>query len=421
MVVKTEILPGVTLRCYPDDRFKQARLSVQFVRKMCREEAAMNAILPALLLQGTKKYPDARAVTIRLDELYGASVGTVARRVGDYQTTGLYMAFLDDRFSMDEEPILAPMVEMTRELLFSPSTENSVFVAEHLENEKRNLIAAIEAQRNDKRLYAATQLTRHMCRGDSLGVPRLGTVEDVQAITPESLYAHYEKVLRESQLEIFYVGNADPGEVAELLKKMLCDLARDYKPLPPQGDFQDAGSGEYEETLDVAQGKLCMGFVTPVTLRTPQFAAMQVVNTLFGGGMTSKLFMQVREKLSLCYDIGSSYHGSKGVLTVAAGIDCQKVNVAKEEILHQLQLVCDGEFTEEELHAAKQAVCTSLQTTHDSTGSIESYYSTTALSGLGMDPETYVRAVEQVSAEEVAALAKTVKLHTVYFLKGVRE
>ena len=421
MVIKTEILPGVTLRCYPDDRFKQARLSVQFVRKMCREEAAMNALLPALLLQGTNKYPNARAVTIRLDELYGASVGTVARRVGDYQTTGLYMAFLDDRFSMDGEQILAPMVEMTRELLFSPATENGVFVEEYLENEKRNLIAAIEAQRNDKRLYAATRLTQQMCRADSLGVPRLGTVADVQAITAESLYAHYKKVLRESPLEVFYVGSADPEEVAGLLEAMLCDLPRDYVALPPQGDFQDAGGGEWEEALDVAQGKLCMGFVTPVTLRTPQFAAMQVVNTLFGGGMTSKLFMQVREKLSLCYDIGSSYHGSKGIVSVSAGIDCQKINTVREEILRQLQSLCQGDFTQEELHAAKQAICTSLQTTHDSTGSIESYYSTTALSGLGMDPETYIRAVEQVSREDVKALAKTVKLHTVYFLKGVQK
>lgn len=421
MVVKTELLPGVTLRCYPDDRFKQGRLSLQFVRKMCREEAAMNALLPALLLQGTKNYPDARAVTIRLDELYGTSVGTLTRRVGDYQTTGLSMAFLDDRFSLGGEPVLAPVVELARELLFEPAKENEVFVQEYLENEKRNLIAAIEAQRNDKRLYAATRLTQHMCRADSLGVPRLGTVEDVKAITPESLYAHYEKVLRESRLELFYVGSAEPAYVAQLLTKMLSDLSREYKALPPQGDFQDAGGGELEETLDVMQGKLCMGFVTPVTLRTKDFAAMQVANTLFGGGMTSKLFMQVREKLSLCYDIGSSYHGSKGILSVSAGIDCQKKEQVKEEILHQLQLVCDGEFTEEELHAAKQAICTSLQTTHDSTGSIESYYSTTALSGLGMPPAEYIRAVEQVSREQVAELAKTVTLHTVYFLKGVTQ
>ena len=164
-----------------------------------------------------------------------------------------------------------------------------------------------------------------------------------------------------------------------------------------------------------------MGFVTPVTLRTPQFAAMQVVNTLFGGGMTGKLFMQIREKQSLCYDIGSSYHGSKGIVTVSAGIDFHKAEQVKQEVLRQLEAICQGQFTPEELHSAKQAICTSLQTTHDSTGSIENYYSTTALSGLGMTPAEYIRAVEQVSGEEAAAAAKTVKLHTVYFLKGVEQ
>ena len=191
--------------------------------------------------------------------------------------------------------------------------------------------------------------------------------------------------------------------------------------MPEQKSFCGPEQGEnLTEQMEVTQAKLCMGFTTPLTNRSEEFAAMQVFNTLFGAGMTSKLFMNVREKLSLCYDISSSYHGSKGILSVAAGIDCGKVAQVREEILRQLQAICDGDFTEEELHAAKQAICTSLQTTHDSTGSIESYYSTTALSGLGMTPAEYIRAVEQVSAEEVAALFKTVKLHTVYFLKGVQ-
>ena len=418
MVVKTELLPGVTLRCYPDDRFKQGRLSLQFVRKMCREEAAMNALLPALLLQGTKNYPDARAVTIRLDELYGASVGTLTRRVGDYQTTGLSMAFLDDRFSLGGEPVLAPVVELARELLFAPATENGVFVKEYLENEKRNLIAAIEAQRNDKRLYAATRLTQHMCRADSLGVPRLGTVEDVKAITAEGLYAHYEKVLRGSRLELFYVGSAEPAYVAQLLTEMLRDLPRDYIPLPPQGDFQDAGGGELEETLDVMQGKLCMGFVTPATLRDEAFVPTQIFNTIFGGGMISKLFMTIREQMSLCYDISSSYHGSKGIVTVSAGIDNNMDAPVRREILRQLEACQRGDFTDQELSAAKQALVSQLQSTHDSPGAIEGYYATAALSGLPLTPEAYIRAVEQATAEDVAAAARQVRLHTVYFLRG---
>ena len=97
MIETVEILPGVTLRCYTDSRFKQGCLSFQLVRPMVAEEAALNALLPAVLLRGCRKYPDMRAITGRLDELYGASVGALVRRVGDYQTTGLHCGFMEDR------------------------------------------------------------------------------------------------------------------------------------------------------------------------------------------------------------------------------------------------------------------------------------------------------------------------------------
>ncbi len=420
MITKTQLSPGVELHCFRDDRFKQSRLSVQFIRPMCRQEAALNALLPAVLLRGTEQYPDLQTITVGLDELYGAAVGTLVRRVGDYQTTGLYSAFLDDRFSLDKEPVLAPMLQMISQLLFHPVLENGLFREDFLESEKKNLIAAIEAQRNDKRLYAATRLTQYMCAEDSFGVPRLGEVSQVREITPQLLYDHYQKILRQSPVLVYYVGSAPAQEVADLLRPLFAHLQRQVCPLKPQTDFQDAAGGDYEEALDVAQGKLCMGFVTPITLRTPQFAAMQVLNTLFGGGMTSKLFMQIREKQSLCYDIGSAYHGSKGIMTVSAGIDFQKVDTVKKQVLSQLEACREGNFTQAELLAAKQALCSNLRATHDSTGAIENYYATTALSGLGMNPEQYMQAVEQVRAQQVAEAAKTVKLHTTYFLKGVQ-
>ena len=93
MIKTFEIYPGITLRCFPDNRFKQSRLSIQLVRPMCREENALNALLPAVLLRGTQRYPDLQAITRKQDDLYGAGVGMLVRRVGDYQTTGLTCAF----------------------------------------------------------------------------------------------------------------------------------------------------------------------------------------------------------------------------------------------------------------------------------------------------------------------------------------
>ena len=420
MIETMELLPGITLRCYRDTRFKQGCLSFQLLRQMTAEEAAYNALLSAVLLRGTNRHPNLRAITHRLDELYGATVSTLVRRVGDYQTTGVYCGFMDDRFALEGDQVLASMVSFLEEILMDSPLEDGGFLPAFVESEKKNLIATIESQLNDKRVYASGQLLKIMCTGDTFGLPRLGETSQVAAIDGKGLYAHYRKILRESPIHIFYVGSAEGSYVAQLLKPIFAKLDRDPIQLLPQTAFHPCEGRDEVETMAVSQGKLCMGFTTPITNRDKEFPAMQLMNTILGAGMTSKLFMNVREKLSLCYDISSSYHGSKGILSVAAGIDCGKVEQVREEILRQLQAICDGDFTEEELHAAKQAICTSLQTTHDSTGSIESYYSTTALSGLGMTPAEYIRAVEQVSAKEVAALFKTVKLHTVYFLKGVQ-
>ena len=418
MITTLELMPGITLRCFADSRFKQGCLSFAMIRPMDKEEAAVNALIPAVLLRGTEKNPDLRAITLRLDDLYGATLGTQVRRVGDYQTTGLYCAFLEDRFALPGDQILQPMMDFLREVLLEPVMDNGGFDASFVESEKKNLIATIESELNDKRVYAMGRMIRTMCKADSYGVPRLGEAKDVAAITPQGAYTHFQKCLRESPIEIFYVGTAPAEEVARLLMPMLRAIHRDYRALPGQTPFRDQGGADITEQMDVSQGKLCMGFVTPVTNRDEDFVAMQVMNTIFGAGMTSKLFMNVREKLSLCYAIGSAYYGSKGIVTVSAGIDFDREQQVRQEILHQLDAIRDGDISEEELIAAKEALLSSLRGTHDSPGSIEGYYATSALSGMKLTPQRYMDAVRDIGKGDVARMARLLKLHTTYFLKG---
>ena len=420
MIHTFELMPGITLRCFPDNRFKQSALSIQFLRPMCREEAALNALLPAVLLRGCEGCPDLRDITLRLDDLYGASVGALVRRVGDYQTTGLHCGFIDDRYALQGDAIAEPMFDFLRQLLLQPVLEKGVFRTDYVESEKRNLISTIESQKNDKRAYAGSQLIRKMCAEDSFGIPRLGEKEQVAAITAESLYAHYLRVLKESPIHLFYVGSAEPARIAEGLKTLFRGLDRACIQLPSQSAYHVSQLGDYTEQLDVTQGKLCMGFYTPVTLRTADFAAMQVMNVIFGAGMTSKLFMQVREKLSLCYDIGSGYHSSKGIVTVSAGIDFHQEPVVRQQVLTQLEACQTGDISENELTAAKQALIAQLQSTHDSPGAIEGYYATAALSGLRWTPAEYTENIISVTAADVARVARSLQLHTVYFLKGVQ-
>ena len=418
MTEKLDLMPGVTLRTFADRRFKQGCLTFQMVRPMRAEEAAMNALFPAVLLRGTEKHRDLRDITLRLDELYGASVGALVRRVGDYQTTGLSCGFIEDRFCIPGDQVLAPMIDFIRELLFEPILEEGGFCKSFVESEKKNLIATIESELNDKRVYAMGRMVKTMCKADSYGVPRLGDVESAAAIDPVTLYQHYQKILKESRIDIFYVGSGKLEDIAAMVMPLLQAIDRNYQPLPGQTPFQDVGGADVVEEMDVTQGKLCMGFVTPITNRDCDFVPMQLMNTIFGAGMTSKLFVNVREKLSLCYSVGSGYYGSKGIVTVSAGIDFDKEQQTREEILRQLKAMQDGDISTQELTAAKEAILSSLRGTHDSPGSIEGFYATAALSGMGLTPAEYMEAIYAVTAHQVVAAARTVKLHTTYFLKG---
>ena len=416
MIQTFQLSPGVTLRCFRDGRFKQGCLSVQLVRPMDAREAAMNALLGAVLLRGTRRHPSLRDITLALDDLYGASLSPLVRRVGDCQTTGLYCGFMDERFALPGDRVLEPMADFLRQVLLDSPLERGAFLERFVESEKRNLISAIECDRNDKQVYAMGKLLKLVCKNDSFGLPRLGEPEEVAAVTAQGLYDHYQKILRESPVNLLYVGSAQPERVAELLAPLFDLPGRAPQPIPAQTDLVPCPGAQVTEAMDVTQSKLCLGFTTPITNRTEQYPAMQLLNQVFGAGMTSKLFMNVREKQSLCYSIGSGYYGSKGIVTVSAGIDGANRAQTQEEILRQLALCADGQITAEELTGAKEGILSGLRAAHDSPGAIEGYYSHAALNGLLVPPQEYMQRIAAVELPQLAQAARTLTLHSTYFL-----
>ena len=422
MIEPLEILPGVRLRCVQTDRFKSSCMSISLLRPLCREEAAKNALLSNVLMQGSAQYPDMQSLSLALDELYGASLGPLCRKNGEIQTMGFYMSCLEDRYALEGDRILEPAVEVMVGTLLEPALEDGVFRADYVELEKENLVNTIQSSINDKKVYASQQMLRALCRDDVFSVPRLGEPEDVMAITPDSLYRHYKTILATSQIEIFYAGSRSPLEIQALMGRALSRLPREqlrelhFAPLP-----RHEGVQYLEETMEVTQGKLAMGFTLGKATRDMNYPACMLFNALFGGDMTSKLFMNVREKLSLCYYASSALISPKGILTVACGIDTANYERAKDEILHQLELCREGQITEQELDAAKKALTSSLKALGDSLGAMEDYSAFQVLTGLELNPPEYLQALKTVTAEDVAQVARQVQLDTIFFLKGVSQ
>jgi len=415
MIETNEILPGVVLRCCRDMRFKQGCLSFQFLRQMDGAESHLNALLPSVLLRATVPHPDLRSITRHLDDLYGASIGPLVRRLGDWQGTGFYLSFLDDRFAMAGDRVAAGMTAFLEEVLTQSPLESGGFLEAIVDSEKKNLISAIESELNNKGAYAMGRLLKNMCREDSFGLPRLGEKENVAKITPKALYEHYLRIRRESPIEIFYVGSMKPEEIAALITPMIEKWDRAPLTLPPQTAFVPSAESHETETMEVSQGKLCLGFSTPITSREGNYAAMMMLCTIFGSGMTSKLFMNVREKLSLCYSIGAGYYSTKGILTVSAGIDFDKEEQTRQEILRQLEACRNGEITPQELNAARESICSGIRATHDSPGAIEAYYSA---AGAQRTARQYLEEIRAVTPEDIVAAARSLTLRASYFLRG---
>lgn len=419
---RTQLFPGVWLRTVHTDKFKSAYLSLTLMTQLNRENASANALLPRVLRRGTMVHPDMESLSAALDELYGGAVEPVVRKKGESQCVGFLASFLDNAYALNGEDILSGAAELLGEMLLNPLTRDGVFDPDYVEGEKANLIDELRGQINDKRIYATRRLTQLMCREESFGADKLGQEDKVAAITPESLWARYQKLLSSAQIEVYYSGSADPDRVREIMERVFSTLPVSQEREEPECEVRIHAEQEpnvIEEVMDVNQGKLAMGWRTGgITVWEEECPALVLCSAVFGGTSMSKLFMNVRERLSLCYYASSALEKQKGLMIVSSGIEFQNYETAKREILAQLEDVKAGKITDDELEGARRILINQYRSIEDEQGRMEEYWLGQAAAGTEDDPGTLAARLETVTGEQIAQVARKLELDTVYFLKG---
>ncbi len=421
-VVQKELMPGVTLTALRTDKFKSSCLSLTLFAPMDEEHVTANALLPSVLRRGTVQHPNAQSLSAALDELYGGTLETCVRQQGEVQCVGFIGSFLDDAFSLDGCAILEPAAKLMGELLLCPATENGVFRSDYVAGEGKNLADRIRAQINDKRPYSIKRLREQMCEGEPYGLDKNGFANEATQISPEALWVRYQELLNSAPISLYYCGSAPVERVEEALKAALTGLPERKNVSVPSCTSDEPEQKEiryFEDALDVTQGKLALGWRTSgVTIRSDEYPALLVLNAVYGGTTTSKLFMNVRERLSLCYFASSMLDKQKGVMIVSSGIEFEKYDQAKDEILAQFEACVKGDFTNHELEAGRRAVVSSLTASEDSQGRLEDYWLGQAAAHMAQNPDELSKAVEQVTREQVIAVAQKLHLDSIYFLKG---
>jgi len=423
-VHKSEIFPGVSLTCINTDKFKSSCITVNLLCKLDRETASLNALLPRVLRRGSASLPDMESISAALDDLYGVRIEPIIRKKGEIHCIGFYTDFPDERYIPESEDILEKAIGIVGDILFSPYLYERNLCNDYTGSEKSNLIDDIRASINDKRGYAIDRLLEEMCKGEAFGVSKLGSERETLNITNTKLTEHYHNVLRTSQIEILYCGSADPKRVENAIRSTFGALPeRSVADIPETVVFYSPLTGtprRFVDTLDVSQGKLTVGFRMGDTMKNPDYTALMLFNALYGGSVSSKLFLNVRERLSLCYYASSMLDKHKGILLVSSGVDFSNFDIALDEILAQLEDVKNNVISEWEFTSAKRSVITSVKSALDRPGGLEELYFDSSISAVSYDPIELSDKIEATTLERVVSVASGVKIDSIYLLSGYK-
>lgn len=422
MLTKTiKITDGVVLKYIETDKFKTNYFSFNFLSPLSKEKTHYNALIPLVLMRGCKKYPTQADINKRLQYLYSGEIVAKNEAFGEYQIIGFKANMLDNRFAEDTD-ITKETVSLICDLFFDPLLEEGVFTEAYTSGEKINLIDIIESEKNNKARYSVSRLVEEMCKDEIFGITKYGKVDEVEKITPKSLYNAYKEMLNTYPSEIYFVGKCDIDSLATILKKRFDGIERNVIEIPKANTIEKSNEVKrVTDTENVKQGKLCLGFRTGYKVEENKYHLLQLFNEIYGSSPTSKLFVNVREKMSLCYYCRSLTKQRNGIMIVSSGIEVKNKEIAENAIIEQLDAIKKGDISVEEFESAKKSIRNGYTQIYDSAESMETW---TFFRGISQNYSTPLEECEKIDTatiDDIKSVAQKITLDTVYFLKGTEK
>ena len=403
-----------------DEKYKTEYLSVFFSLPLTPENATYSSLVSRVLQRGSVAFPSMKELSRALDDNYSASVGAGVMKCGDREIFSLNLVSIKDRFALAGERVFDRGLEILSDLFFNPLVENGGFLSEYFEGERQNLIDSINAQINNKAQYSRRRFISVMCEEEAFSVNAEGDVELVRAATPVEAYEFYKNVLMNAPCDIFYVGEKNPDEVFSAVVTLFSNNSELTLP-ENQIIYGKREVKRASESMDISQGHLWIGFRTGITYASENYLDAVMFNMVLGGDVTGKMFMNLREKMSLCYTCHSSMDSNKGILMAYAGIDPSNAEVTEKAFFEQLDKIKAGDITDDEISDAKKSFANRMREIVDNPSLLAMWYYIRCQSGVWRDPERDARDIEDVTREDIMAIANRIELDTVYLLAGKGE
>lgn len=418
-VKNIKITKGVNLNIFKSESFKTAQASISIAMPLGDGKSAARALLIHLLARTNRDYPSIKEMGTKLSMLYGASIVPGVIKSGETQVIRLSMECIDDKFALENESIISDSLTLMLDMLFKPKLQGKSFPEEDVKREKHLMKQKVLSINSDKISYALNRLIEEMCKDEVFSVKKLGTVEEIEAVTGEEIFSAYLEILLHAPIQINIVGNIDEEKVEKLLKERF-SIARREKITELHTEMLSQAYDEkvIRETQNVTQCKLVMGFRAGMTYDLDNYVAIKLMTDILGGDTYSKLFVNVREKMSLCYYCTCSFDRNKGLILIQSGVEKNKIDDAIKAIKNELNQMIMGNFDDEVINSAKLSLSNSLDSVFDSPYSIDDWYASQQTSSTVRTPQQVKEEILAVTKEEIIAAASFVTLDTTFILEN---
>ena len=416
---RKQLAPGVHLSCDPAEKLNRCRISIHFTFPADRQTATAHALLPLVMERGYAGCPDMTGLTKKLARLYGADLTVDGRPMGANRNLCISVTGIKNRFALAGEDLSQAYTELVLGVAFHPCMADGAFDQEAVSIEKQMLRQSLEDELNDKRLYCMRQTARAFYGDSPMGIRQEGYLEEVDGLTGADLAAAYETMLRTASMELMVLG-CTPDETACIEAAFLEELTKiPRRPVPtaPFLAMPRQTAVHKTEYFDMVQAKLCMAFTLGQPMDLADLAAVRLAMALYGGSVTSRLFLNVRERDHLCYYCASSFQSFTGSMTVSSGIEPGDAARAEEAILNELADLCTGPITSQELEDCRRGLIDGLEGVEDSLGSLESWYAMEIIRGGAITTPAQARAdLAAVTVDQVRAVLRRFSLSVSYLL-----
>ncbi len=352
-------------------------------------EAGISHFIEHLLFKGTEKRPTSREISEAIE-----GVGGILNGGTDKELTVYWCKVAQTHFRR----ALDVLLDILRHSKFDPH---------EIEKERQVIIEEINMSRDSPQHWVNILVDELLWPGHALGRDIAGSKESVAAITREMMLTYMDGQYQPGRITVAIAGNIEHQEMVNAVSQNLGDWtsqspSAEYTPYQAQPPRRMA-----LETRDIEQAHLCLA-LPGLSLLHPQRFTLDLLNIVLGEGMSSRLFVEIRDRLGLAYSIHSyiDHLHDSGSMMVYAGVDPKNLPTVITAILDQLDklkiIIPDSEITKAK-ELAKGRLLLRMEDSRNVAGWIGGQE---ILTGQVMDIEQVVAIIDAITADELKKLAE---------------